>query len=69
MKCKNCKKERGFNVFNATDDKAVEDVGYLYGICFYCFDKVPNYIPNVQVKRWLQNEMQKLQRREVPEHI
>ncbi len=60
MKCKICKVEHGLDIFTTIDDGVIKDVGYLYGICFYCFDKVPSYIHKTQVKKWLFHEMQKL---------
>ncbi len=60
MKCIICKTEHGLNVFSTVSIIAAADVGYLYGICYYCYIKVPKYIPKRQAKRWLLHEMQNL---------
>ncbi len=61
MKCEYCGREYDLDVFSTTDDTFVVDVECLLGICFNCFDKVPEYIPKTQVKKWLYHyEMQNL---------
>ncbi len=62
MKCKNCKEEKGFNIFNEAHIPLVINLPYLNGICFDCFELVPSYIPRQQVKRWLFNNSEQLLR-------
>ncbi len=61
MKCKICKTEQGLDVFSTSNENTyIIDIESLRGICYYCYMKVPKYIPKQQVKRWLYHEMQKL---------
>ena len=59
MKCIICVKE-SFKIFSSFNNPVVDENGYLYGICFDCYDKVPEHIPIQQIKKWLYHEMQNL---------
>ena len=58
MKCIICDKEKGFSIItDAVHRVVMADTEALTGICFDCYETVPEYIPRKQVKMWLERKV------------
>ena len=58
MICDMCKQEKVFSIFTRESHYSfVTDINYLAGICYDCYDTVPNHIPRKQIRKFLERKL------------
>jgi hypothetical protein len=57
MICKICKRQKGYSIFTKEMHYPIGvDIKFILGICFDCYDSIPEYIPRSQIRKFLERK-------------
>jgi hypothetical protein len=59
MICNVCGEEKWETVFSSTNHSFMNDLKYLDGMCFDCYETVPKHIPVQQMRKFLERKTER----------